>query len=287
MVEKDKQRIYPKSPIGIVALFVLFIEAVSTVSLKFLLDASSPFTGYMITFIIVFPTVIVVLFFITIWFKRESLFSPSDFREDASFLQLFNNVTTLAEKQGALLNESRVIRELAENSNSLQNTVADQSRDLLKLTQRIGELSDMDLSLRLLMSLRPEAPPSEQAFLIEETSSYLDHRPTDRMQTIMLARLYRAVGRIEEAVTLFNRFLESKDKLGEKDKDYSDILYNRACYKALLANQTDDDNQRRSAIEDLKISIQLSPENLLDARVDSDLDCLRGDLGLKELLQEG
>lgn len=61
------KKIYPKNPLGIIALFVFLIEAISTVSLKFLLDAQSPFVGPIVVFIISFPSVVVILFFITLW----------------------------------------------------------------------------------------------------------------------------------------------------------------------------------------------------------------------------
>lgn len=86
--DQVSRRVYPKNPLGIIALFVFFIEAISTITLKFLLDAGSPFVQPILYFIIGFPSVIVVFFFITLWFRRESLYGPSDFREDASFVQL-------------------------------------------------------------------------------------------------------------------------------------------------------------------------------------------------------
>ena len=86
------RRAYSRNPIGVIALFVSFIEAVATVSLKFLLDASSPHTVYIVIFVIAFPSLIVILFFGTLWLRRESLYSPSDFREDETFVRLFAKV---------------------------------------------------------------------------------------------------------------------------------------------------------------------------------------------------
>jgi hypothetical protein len=39
MSEKLKEKLTPRNPLGIIALFVSFIEAVATVSLKFVADA--------------------------------------------------------------------------------------------------------------------------------------------------------------------------------------------------------------------------------------------------------
>jgi tetratricopeptide (TPR) repeat protein len=96
------KKVYPKNPLGIIALFVFLIEAISTVSLKFLLDSQSHFVGYIVAFIISFPVIIIILFFITLWVRRESLYSPADFRDDASFVQLFaKKIERLEAKQQA------------------------------------------------------------------------------------------------------------------------------------------------------------------------------------------
>lgn len=96
-----KKRLYPKNPLGIIALFVFFIEAISTISIKFLLDNQSPYTKHIVWFIILFPSIIALLFFVTLWWKRESFYSPGDFREDSSFVGLIKKVRTLEIKQEA------------------------------------------------------------------------------------------------------------------------------------------------------------------------------------------
>ncbi len=42
-----------------------------------------------------------MLFFVTLWFRRESLYSPGDFRDDTSFLHLIRKLETLEVKQEA------------------------------------------------------------------------------------------------------------------------------------------------------------------------------------------
>ena len=73
-------------------MFVFFIEGVSTVSLKLMLDSQSSYVGHMVWFIIIFPFIIAFLFFGTLWFKRESIYGPTDFKEDSSFLELTEKV---------------------------------------------------------------------------------------------------------------------------------------------------------------------------------------------------
>jgi len=88
-----------RNPLGIISLFVFFIEAIATVSLKIAVETA--FVGHVVWFIILFPTLIVLLFFFTLWYKRESLYSPMEFRDDQSFLSLLTKVDRIEAKQEA------------------------------------------------------------------------------------------------------------------------------------------------------------------------------------------
>ena len=94
---KGSKIILARNPLGIISLFVFFIEAIATVSLNIAIETE--YAGNIVWFIILFPTLIVLLFFITLWTKRESLYSPMEFREDKSFLELFRKVDRLEVKQ--------------------------------------------------------------------------------------------------------------------------------------------------------------------------------------------
>ena len=95
-----KKRIYPQNPLGIIALFVFFIEAISTISLKFVLaQGDDKLAEILIWFIVLFPTVIALLFFMLLWLRREVLYSPHDFKNDDSFVRLINKMETLEMRQ--------------------------------------------------------------------------------------------------------------------------------------------------------------------------------------------
>lgn len=85
-----ERKVYPRSPLGVIALFVFLIEAVATASLKILLDAdnASPHARYLVLFIVLLPAALIALFFFTLWFKRESLYGPSDFEDESNFIGL-------------------------------------------------------------------------------------------------------------------------------------------------------------------------------------------------------
>ena len=85
MLEKMKA---VSNPLTIIALFAALAEVAGTISLKFL-DPS--LQKIFIWFVMGFPTLIVVLFFIVLLKKREALYGPGDFKEDKSFNELLNN----------------------------------------------------------------------------------------------------------------------------------------------------------------------------------------------------
>lgn len=61
----------PRGAVGVISLFVVLVEAIATVALKFLLDAQSPFIGHLVFFLIGFPVLFLVLIFYSRWRRRE------------------------------------------------------------------------------------------------------------------------------------------------------------------------------------------------------------------------
>lgn len=100
---REKGITFAKNPLGIISLFVFFIEAIATVSLNIAVETD--YAGHIVWFIILFPTLIVLLFFGTLWIKRESLYAPMDFSDPEAFQKLLRpmaqKVDQIAAKQEA------------------------------------------------------------------------------------------------------------------------------------------------------------------------------------------
>jgi tetratricopeptide (TPR) repeat protein len=98
-------RFSPRNPLGIIALFVFLIEAIATVSLKFVIGTQ--YIGHLVWFIILYPTFIALAFFVFLWKKREAFYSPYDFRSDDTFQGLLRSVEVLKVNQDvAFIDES-------------------------------------------------------------------------------------------------------------------------------------------------------------------------------------
>ena len=91
---ETKSRLYPSNPLGIIATFVFFIEAITASSLHLLRDHHD-LLEKVVYFIIAFPTFIALAFFAILVTKREALFAPGDFKDEENFVKLLTRVREL------------------------------------------------------------------------------------------------------------------------------------------------------------------------------------------------
>lgn len=153
-------------------------------------------------------------------------------------------------------------------------------------------VSDVDTALS-----RANEADMERAIkrLVEKMSKY----PVDRKLNISLARLYKKSGNYSKAIKACDDYLANlevgKSKIFESHYtvDRADALFNRACYKTLLAKQLDssgDGNQEEvkclkfEALQDLRVSIEGFPLNKKYARKDEDFIFIKDDSSFLELI---
>jgi len=75
------------NPLTIIALFAALAEVAGTIAIKLVApDMQSTF----IWFVMIFPILIVVLFFITLNFNAKVLYAPGDFKNDENYLAAMN-----------------------------------------------------------------------------------------------------------------------------------------------------------------------------------------------------
>lgn len=83
---KIKSRI--TNPMTVIAIFAAISETSAAVSLPFLGNEDREFYVW---FLVIFPFYLLFLFFLTLNFNHRSLYSPSDFNKDESFLKAIEN----------------------------------------------------------------------------------------------------------------------------------------------------------------------------------------------------
>lgn len=85
MTEKVK---FISNPLTIIAIFAALAEINATVSIG-LVDKE--LQGIFIWFVILFPTLLIILFFVTLNFNTKVIYAPSDYKTDESFQKMFNS----------------------------------------------------------------------------------------------------------------------------------------------------------------------------------------------------
>jgi hypothetical protein len=83
------------NPLTIIAIFAGLAEVGLTVSLG-LIDKE--LQKIFIWFLMAFPSLLVGLFFFTLYIKREALYSPKDFQKEESFLSFFDKYKIIGQK---------------------------------------------------------------------------------------------------------------------------------------------------------------------------------------------
>ncbi|MBU4234464.1 MAG: hypothetical protein L6277_09185 [Desulfobacterales bacterium] len=102
------------NPLTIIGIFAGIIEVAGTCILPWLVGANQ---DKFVWFLIGFPILLVVLFFITLNCNPKVLYAPMDYREDSSFLNAHNiQNSTISEPQegiivGEIKNDSEVIND--------------------------------------------------------------------------------------------------------------------------------------------------------------------------------
>lgn len=118
-----------KNPLTIIAIFAGIAEVSGTVVLPFI-DITNQFL--FIYFLILFPSILVVLFFSTLNFNNKALYAPSDYKNEDNYVKMFKYDI---QKQANV--EVKVSKE-----DSIINYIEELKLQISKLTNKITNLED-------------------------------------------------------------------------------------------------------------------------------------------------
>lgn len=80
-----------KNPLTIIGIFAGLVEISATVVLPHI---SEPLQGKFIWFLMVFPTLLVILFFGVLFFKPAALYAPNDFEDQENFVKMNQKISS-------------------------------------------------------------------------------------------------------------------------------------------------------------------------------------------------
>jgi len=146
-----------RNPLSVIAMFVLLVEAIATVTL-IQVRAEAQIAVPLVWFIVVFPTLIALLFFGTLWWRHQFLYSPMEYRSDESFLTAMHRLQRVEARQEAADLNPRT----ADETQSLQ--VVDRLLKLgdiiaaVKVGRTFLEADQYDIAARVFEHILKEAP---------------------------------------------------------------------------------------------------------------------------------
>jgi hypothetical protein len=117
-----------------------------------------------------------------------------------------------------------------------------------------------------------------------ELQEILTKYPTERSVVIVAGRLCRTNEEWNEAISLHSTFIAHKEKRGELDVDYADVLYNRACYRCKSGGPNPPQNTLERGLKDIELSVKFSPTNLNAVHEDDDFSNWRENEAFKNLI---
>ena len=133
-----------KNPLTIIAMFAALVEVSGTIVLPFV-DANNQI--YFIWFLILFPIILVILFFCTLNFNHKVLYAPSDYENEENFLKLFIPVSPEEKIQRIKSEYSNEIIDAGKSNNDhedkkidIVNISPDNNKSFLKLAYNEAKL---------------------------------------------------------------------------------------------------------------------------------------------------
>ncbi len=123
--------------------------------------------------------------------------------------------------------------------------------------------------------LRGEAGVASHNHVIHELQKRLAVDPTDGNYVAPLGRLLKLRGKIDEALAVTDRYLQAKERRGERDSHYGSALYNKACYHALRFGKSWGEADLEAALDAVTACVQFNESNWDYIAIDDDLRSIR------------
>lgn len=214
-----------RNPLSVIAMFVLLVEAIATITLIEVRGEQS-IALPLVWFVVLFPTLIALLFFCTLWWRHQFLYSPMEYRSDESFLTAMTRLNRVeARQEAAELNP--------------HTTGERQSRQVVERLLSLGDVrAAVKVGRTFLNDEQFEIAARIYRFILEKISS----RHEDRYH--VLANLgYAQIG-MEQYEDAVNTLRDCISLIGE-DKAYPwhHLALAYAHYK--LSSDPSDDHNRR------------------------------------------
>jgi tetratricopeptide (TPR) repeat protein len=151
-----------RNPLSVIALFVLLVEAIATVTLIQVRDQREVALP-LVWFVVLFPTMIALLFFSTLWWRHQFLYAPTEYRSDESFLTAMHRLQRVEARQEAAELNPRTTDE-QESLQVVDRLLAlGDVRAAVKVGRTFLEANNFDVAERIFQHILDQSPKGHEA----------------------------------------------------------------------------------------------------------------------------
>lgn len=133
-----------KNPLTVIAIFAGIAEVSGTLVLPFI-STNNQLT--FIYFLIIFPSILVILFFLTLNFNNKALYAPSDFNNEENYIKIFKYDVSKQENIEVRVSQDEMLKILNKNLIEFQNL---QNEKLIRIETELKELSSKKSNVKQL-----------------------------------------------------------------------------------------------------------------------------------------
>lgn len=131
-----------KNPIGVIGLFLVLVEAIAALVV---VNSSLPYSLNLIIvlFIVIFPFIVLLVFYLLVTKHHKKLYSPSDFKDEQNFVNTYDSATqtekiiqvdpheeleVISVKEGMTINDINLIKESLNTIVSMQKSLTEKGK---------------------------------------------------------------------------------------------------------------------------------------------------------------
>lgn len=182
----DKSNFF-KNPIGVIGIFLVLTEAIASMVIvkSSLKDIQNTI---LVLFIVLFPCLVLFVFYLLVTKHHEKLYSPSDYKDEKNFVNTYNNVTQKEE-----------MKKIDDNSGEL-NEENDKSITIIK--DALSEIVELQKKIIPTLEKSVLSDDDKANFVSSMDDLLLEMEPENTLFKVKISPMYKASEFVGEMIKL-------------------------------------------------------------------------------------
>ncbi|ADP99403.1 hypothetical protein ABWH88_12990 [Marinobacter adhaerens] len=231
------------NPLTIIAIFSALAEIAGTITVGLI---SPDLQKIFIWFVMLFPLIIVMIFFLTLNFNPKVLYAPSDFKDEENFLtsiqgKYLTRSAFQAIEEKVEVTKNEIEKEFHDLSKSLDDGVKKNISDIFakKLGELNAEIKEQEEELNFDLGVRLGASGKHAEAIAAYLKAIENNDPNPSLCFLNIGNRYQAMGYLDLALSSWEKSIELNPKqclaylrageqyraLGQFDKAYDRLKF--------------------------------------------------------------